>query len=181
MADSKNQTLKKPDLKTSPHDASAQNAMSDEEWPRFSWPHMYLAAFGLAISLYAFLIHQKIKAGGASGCGFSQTINCDKVLASQYGAIWGIPLGAFGMAYFITVILSAVTTNRATTLQQETSQRLFVSALGMGATIVLSAISYGILRTACPICMATHLVILLTFGVSVWQFLNVRKDANLNS
>lgn len=148
-----------------------------EEWPRFSWPHMYLGGLGVAISLYAFLIHRRIEAGGDSGCGFTATINCDKVLASQYGALFGIPLGIFGIAYFLVVILSAITTNRSSTLRQETLQRLVVSALGLCATVALSYISYGILKAACPICMTTHAVIIATFGVSLWQFLKVRRAA----
>lgn len=147
----------------------------EEEWPRFSWPHMYLGAIGFAISLYAFLVHGKIKAGGDSGCGFNDSINCDKVLASQYGTIFGIPLGAFGMAYFAIIVLSAITTNRSTTLQQETTQRLILAALGLAATLVLSYISYIVLKAACPVCMATHATILVIFAVSLWQYFNVRK------
>jgi uncharacterized membrane protein len=153
-------------------------AAAEEEWPRFSWPHMYLGGIGLAISLYAFLIHRRIMAGDPSGCRISETINCDKVLASPYGAIFGIPLGVFGMAYFLVVILSAVTTNRNTTPRQETTQRLVVASLGLCATAVLSYISYGILKAACPICMTTHAVIIVTFLVSLWQFLKVRKTAS---
>jgi uncharacterized membrane protein len=163
-----------------PATRSASTPASDvtagvEEWPRFSWPHMYLGAIGFAISLYAFLVHRRIEAGGDSGCGFTETINCDKVLASRFGTIFGIPLGAFGMAYFVVVILLAVTTNRSVSRAQETSQRLALASLGLAATGVLSYISYGILKAACPICMATHATVLAVFGVSLWQFLKVRK------
>jgi uncharacterized membrane protein len=168
MADTNDSTAQD---ESTPVDAVA----ATDEWPRFSWPHMYLGALGLAISLYAFLIHRRIEAGDPSGCRISETINCDKVLASQYGALFGIPLGIFGMAYFLVVIVSAVTTNRNTTLRQETAQRLVVAALGLCATVVLSYISYGILKAACPICMTTHAVIIVTFIVSLWQFLKVRK------
>jgi uncharacterized membrane protein len=153
----------------------ASGTTVEAEWPRFSWPHMYLGGFGVAISLYAFLIHRRIEAGGDSGCGFTATINCDKVLASQYGALFGIPLGIFGMAYFLVVILSAISTNRNSTLRQETLQRLVISSLGLFATFALSYISYGILKAACPICMTTHAIIIATFGVSLWQFLKVRR------
>ena len=147
--------------------------------PRFSWPHMYLGALGFAISLYAFRLHGIIKAGGNSGCGFSETINCDKVLASQYGAFFGLPLGAYGMAYFVLVILTAVTTNPKTTLQQETTQRLVVASAGLIGAGVLMYISYGILKAACPVCMSIHATILAIFGIALWQFLNVRKKAKL--
>jgi len=146
--------------------------------PRFSWPHMYLGALGFAISLYAFRLHAIIKAGGESGCGFSETINCDKVLASQYGAFLGLPLGAYGMAYFVLVILTAVTTNPKTTQQQETLQRLAVASAGLIGAGVLIYISYGIIKAACPVCMSIHATILAIFVIALWQFLNVRKTAN---
>ena len=143
--------------------------------PRFSWPHMYLGAIGFAISLYAFRLHAIIKSGGDSGCGFTDTINCDKVLASQYGTFLGLPLGAYGMAYFVLVILTSVTTNQKTTLQQETLQRLIVATAGLIGVGVLAYISYGIIKAACPVCMATHATIIVSFVIALWQFLNVRK------
>jgi len=143
---------------------------------------MYLGALGFAISIYAFRLHSIIKAGGESGCGFTETISCDKVLASQYGALFGIPLGAFGMAYFVLVILTAVTTNPKTTLQAETAQRLIVATVGLIGAAILAYISYGIIKAACPVCMATHATIAAIFAVALWQFLSVRKtqfkDAN---
>lgn len=145
--------------------------------PRFSWPHMYLGALGFAISLYAFRLHAIIKGGGDSGCGFTDTINCDKVLASQYGSFLGLPLGAYGMAYFVLVILTSVTTNPKTTLQQETLQRLVVAGSGLIGVGVLAYISYGIIKAACPVCMATHVTIIAIFIVALWQFVNVRKKA----
>ena len=137
---------------------------------------MYLGALGFAISLYAFRLHAIIKSGGESGCGFTETINCDKVLASQYGAFFGLPLGAYGMAYFVLVILTAVTTNPKTSLHQETTQRLIVASAGLIGAGVLSYISYGILKAACPVCMATHATIMAIFVIALWQFLKVRKE-----
>jgi uncharacterized membrane protein len=148
-----------------------------QEWLRFSWPHMYLGALGFAIALYAFLVHRRIEAGQDSGCHFTESLNCDAVLASKYGTLFGIPLGAFGMAYFVVVILTAVTTNRNSTPKQETTTRLLVSAAGVAAVGVLAYVSYTVIKAACPICMATHATILATFAVSLWQYFRVRKPA----
>jgi len=173
----------------SSHDSSLEHAQSTpapqarpekpnqlKAEPRFSWPHMYLGALGFAISLYAFRLHAIIKAGGESGCGFTETISCDKVLASQYGTFFGLPLGAFGMAYFVVLILTAITSNPKTTLRQETALRLFVAGAGLIAAGVLAYISYVLIKAACPVCMATHATIIASFAVALWQFLNVRKN-----
>jgi uncharacterized membrane protein len=142
---------------------------------------MYLGGIGFAISIYAFRLHNVIVAGGASGCGFTETINCDKVLASQYGALLGLPLGAWGMAYFILVVLVSVTTNPQTSLQQETLWRLLVCGAGFLGTLALSYISYIVLKAACPVCMSTHAVIIACFGLALWQFFDVRKKARTAS
>ncbi len=168
MPNTKDQTMEALSAKGS------QQAAAEEEWPRFSWPHMYLGAIGMAISLYAFLLHAKV-APDTGFCRLSEHINCDKVLGSQYGALFGIPLGAYGMAYFIVVLLTAVTTNRKITLKQEATQRLAFSSLGLVAVAVLAFISYVVIKAACPVCMATHATLLALFGVSLWQFLKVRK------
>lgn len=149
---------------------------SERSWePRFSWPHMYLGALGFAISIYAFRLHGVIKAGGESGCGFTESINCDRVLASQYGSFLGLPLGLWGMAYFVLVVLVSVTTNPKVSLEQETLQRLVVCAAGLLGTLGLSYISYIVLRAACPVCMATHATIIACFAIALWQFLDVRR------
>lgn len=143
--------------------------------PRFSWPHVLLSALGFAISLYAFRLHGIIQAGGDSGCGFTETLSCDKVLASQYGAFLGISLGAYGMAYFVVMLLVSITTNPKVSLLQETLLRLLVCAAGLLGTVGLSYISYIVLKAACPVCMATHATIIAAFSIALWQFFDVRK------
>lgn len=145
--------------------------------PRISWPHLILSMLGMAISLYAWRLHSVIKAGGDSGCGFSDTINCDKVLASQYGALFGIPLGVYGLAYFAVVLLVSVTTNPQVSIRQETLMRFLVCGAGMLGTLGLSYISYIVLKAACPVCMATHVVVLLSFLMALWQFLKARQKS----
>lgn len=143
---------------------------------RLSWPHVVLSVLGMVISLYAWRLHAVIKAGGDSGCGINDTINCDKVLASQYGALFGIPLGAYGLAYFVIVLLVSITTNPQVSLRQETLMRLLVCGAGMLGTVGLSYISYIVLKAACPVCMATHAVVLASFLVALWQFFKARRS-----
>ncbi len=144
---------------------------------RFSWPHIVLSLLGMAISLYAWHLHSVIKAGGDSGCGISETINCDKVLASQYGALFGLPLGAYGLAYFVIVLLVSVTTNPQVSLRQETLMRLLVCGAGLLGAVGLSYISYIVLKAACPVCIATHSVVLVSFLVALWQFFKARRNS----
>jgi len=142
---------------------------------RLSWPHLILGAIGFAISLYALIVHVRIKQGGESGCGFTETINCDKVLTSAYGEFFHIPLGALGMAFFATVILTAITTGPLDLpARRIAAPRLVVATAGLAASLVLSYISFVKIRAACPICVATHVTTLLIFLVSLVGYWKAR-------
>jgi hypothetical protein len=61
---------------------------------RISWPQLIWDC-GLGISLYSIVVKQRIDAGADTGCGFSQSINCDVVIGSEkYGTFLGLPWGA---------------------------------------------------------------------------------------
>jgi len=144
---------------------------------RLSWPHLYLGALGFAISLYALRVHNLIARGGDAGCGFTETINCNDVLKSEYAKILGIPLGAYGMAFFIIVILTGITTNPGTSEKQAALWRLLVMTGGICGSIALMYISLVKIHAACPICMATHAVVFMLFLVSLVQFLKARRTS----
>ncbi|MDQ3814953.1 MAG: vitamin K epoxide reductase family protein [Armatimonadota bacterium] len=142
---------------------------------RLSWPHLILGVIGSMVSLYALIIHNRIKAGGESGCGFTETINCDKVLTSDWGVFLHIPLGAWGMAFFFIVILTAITTAPPTTSARRiAAPRLLVATLGLAACGVLSYISLAIIGAACPICIATYVTTFLLFLVSLYEYAKAR-------
>ena len=73
---------------------------------RVFWPHIVLGLIGLALSFYAVHAHLQIEAGQATGCSINETISCDDVIGSKYGKFAGIPLGYFGAAFWIIVIIS---------------------------------------------------------------------------
>lgn len=141
---------------------------------RVSWPHALLAVWGMAVSWYAFQVHRIIKAGGDAGCGFSDSLNCDKVIGSRFGEFFGIPLGIYGLAYFLVVLLTAINTQRDANPRAESGLRLLVSGAGMLGVLGLATISYIVLRAACPVCMTTHATILALFLVSWWQYQKAR-------
>jgi uncharacterized membrane protein len=63
---------------------------------------------GTCLSLYSLYHHKLVKlAEGATGaaCNISSTVNCDAVASSAYSEIAGIPLGAFGLGFFIPLML----------------------------------------------------------------------------
>src|SRR5688500_18790880 len=76
---------------------------------KVSWPHLVLGLIGGAISFYTVILHNQIKAGGSCGAG-----DCEAVIGSQYGALFGIPVGVFGMLFYAVIILLSIVTKGST-------------------------------------------------------------------
>jgi uncharacterized membrane protein len=143
---------------------------------RTSWPHLVLGLIGFAISAYSLHVHSLIKRGEESGCGISNTINCDKVLASRYGEFLSIPLGVWGMVFFVIVILTAVPSKGSTATRRQTAGwQLGVASAGFVTSVVLTYISKVQIGAFCPICMATHATTLLLFLVSLRSYFKARQ------
>ena len=140
-----------------------------------SWPHIVLSVIGIALSCYSVFVHAQIKRGDETGCGVSDTITCDKVLSSPYSEFLSIPLGAWGIVFFVVVILTAISTKSSTaTSRQNAAWRLAITAAGFLTSIALTYISVVKIGAVCPVCMATHTATLLLFLVSSYSYPKTR-------
>lgn len=158
--------MKSAELRVSSLSSSTRN--------RVSWPHLLLAMMGFAIAAYALVVHFRIKAGGDSGCGFSETINCNAVLTSRYAEIFHVPLGAWGMLFFVLIALTSTwkenfATARADEIRARLVQLLFATC-GFATSVLLTFISYTQLHALCPICLSTHAVTTTLFLFSLCLF-----------
>lgn len=145
---------------------------------RFSWSHLVLGALGFAISFYSLVVHNRLKAGQATGCDFSETINCESVLSSQYGTMFHVPWGVWGMAFFVVVLLSAsAREHNAADALRAASWRLAIASAGIATSIALTYVSKVLIGAFCPVCLATHAVTLSLFVVSLFAFFKARKVA----
>jgi uncharacterized membrane protein len=145
---------------------------------RISWPQLILGLAGMGISLYSIVVKQRIDAGAATGCGFSQTINCDVVIGSEkYGEFLGLPWGAWGAAYFVVVLLLSVNSATSTqTPRQIATWQLGLATVGILTSIALTYISKAIIGAWCPVCMATHATTTLLFLASLMSYLKARRS-----
>lgn len=133
----------------------------------FSWPHIALSFVGLWLSFDAWQAHQRIKSGGDSGCGITATINCDKVLTSQYAEFFGIPLGIYGMIYFAVVLLTAVSSEANFSWRRFRLTQLGLATIGILSSLALTYISKVVLDTFCTICLRVHATTTALFVVSL--------------
>src|SRR5687767_1551329 len=114
---------------------------------RLSWPHIVLSLIGLWLSFDAWQAHLRVKSGGDSGCGVTATINCDKVLTSQYAEFFGIPLGIYGVVYFAVVLLTAISSEANFSWRRFRLTQLALATLGVISSLALTYISKVLLDT----------------------------------
>ena len=135
--------------------------------PRIAWPHVVLGLLGVGVSLYSVKLHNIVKAGG-SACDISASISCDKVLGSAWAAPLGIPLGLPGAFFFGLIILSAISTAANANPRSEALTRLALASVGLLGALGLLFVSKVLIGSWCPVCLATHSVVLLNFLAAIW-------------
>jgi len=138
-----------------------------------AWPHVGLGLAGLAISLFSVHEHNIVKAGG-SACDYTATISCDKVLSSAWAAPLGVPIGLFGAFFFAVVILTAISTAPWPRPRSEALTRLGLASIGLCGALGLLFISKVLIGAWCPICLATHSVVLLNFLAASWAWKSLK-------
>lgn len=145
---------------------------------RVAWTHVVLGVLGLAASAYATYLHVLVKAGKDTGCGITDTISCDKVIGSDYGQFFGIPLGVYGALFWAIVLVTAIS-SKAVSPQSAALQRLVVGAVGLTTSIVLAYISLGVLHKFCPVCATTHVLSGINFLVALAGIWKLRSAATI--
>lgn len=145
-----------------------------------NWPQIALGVAGFGVSAYALAVHHRVANGEDSGCGFSATINCERVLSSSYGALLNIPWGVWGMAFFVFVIVMAINSvkpdeTRAAANWRVAKTQIAIALVGTLTSVALTYVSKVLIGAYCPICLATHAVTTLLFLLCLRNFFAARR------
>jgi protein-disulfide isomerase/uncharacterized membrane protein len=110
-------------------------------------------------------------------CDINAKFNCSNVINSAYGELGSIPLGSYGMTYFIIILVAAMLPK----FSMVTRRHLLIieSAIGfVGFLGVLSLlyISNVILRKICPTCTVIHVLIVFYF---ILKLTGLYKNKNI--
>ncbi len=122
---------------------------------------LLFAFLGAATSLYLLVQHTRLKIGiqdGPSFCSFGAHADCNVVNGSQYSEIFGIPLAALGVLYFLALfLLGAIQppTTRAFRSAQAWMARL--ALLSLAIDLGLLGIQAFALNNFCLFCCLTYL------------------------
>ena len=141
-----------------------------------AWPHIVLAIIGLALSIYAVRAHALVEAGHASGCSISESFSCDAVIGSKWGEFAGIPLGYYGVIFWIIVAITAIS-GAGVSPKSAAVQRLGVATVGLLFSLGLFYIAEFVIDSDkhCPICLGTHFTSLINFIFALFGWRRAAK------
>jgi protein-disulfide isomerase/uncharacterized membrane protein len=114
--------------------------------------------------------------GHASVCDISAKFNCSDVINSMYGELGSIPLGSYGMAYFIIILVAAMLPKISTvTSRQLLILESAIGFIGFLGVLALLYISNVILGKICPSCTIIHVLITLYFVMKLIRLYKNKK------
>lgn len=130
-----------------------------------------LALMGLGISFYTLQLHQNTT--GDSFCNINDTFNCDDVNKGEYSEIAGIPVAVVGILGYAVLVLGSLLAMRYTSLWEYV---MMAAGLGLAFALYLTSLEAFVIHTYCLACLASQLIILMFFILSIIQFHYVRHN-----
>lgn len=156
------------------------NQTHEAHFKRIHILSLLIGLVGLLVSLYALITHLQIllKPGGKALCDINAQLNCSAVMSSSYGELASIPLGAYGMSYFI-IILAAVFLPKISGVYQKQLAliELTIATIGFVSVATLFYISHFVLKVTCPSCTTIHILVAIYFVLKIRSFVSLRHQA----
>lgn len=117
---------------------------------------------GVIVSAYTTYHHLQVKVLGVTDafCNISDTISCDRIAQSVYSEFMGIPVGAWGLGYFVACLGVLWASRSGKSARNHLHTYLFLVAIGVLACIALAGISAFVLKALCPSCFAVYAICL---------------------
>jgi uncharacterized membrane protein len=145
------------------------------------------AGAGAGVAGYLVALHQRIAGNPNRGlCTFTDTISCDKVLASSYAAIGPIPVALIGLTGFVLLFGMALwrLAGGLRTPRRLPALLAAVAGLGLAFELVMTWIEFFVIRAVCPYCLVALACIAGTFAaatVAWWAAVRADSPEGFNS
>ena len=125
-----------------------------------------IALIGVFVSLYLTLY--KLGYIGTLACG---TGSCETVQLSKWGDFLGMPVAAWGVAYYVLVLILAVAgiQEHFQSSRRLTNALLLVTGWGVLFTLWLTYLELFVIHAICRWCVGSAAMTLLLFGLAVWD------------
>src|SRR4029077_13174953 len=113
-----------------------------------------LALLGVAVSGLTLEVHHRIAAesGYTSFCNLGTVVNCDAVLGSQYGMLFGVPVATWGLLGFAAGALLALPGALGAVVPLADLALIGVVAGSLGFALVLLGVAVFVLHRLCLLC-----------------------------
>jgi len=123
-----------------------------------------IAVIGFLISSYAWYGHEQIMANRdyKAVCDLSNRISCTKTFTSEYGKFAGMPLGFYGVGFYLIVF--------GLNYYGYLLYVFYLSIAAVAVSGVLAYILYFKIRSICLICNGIYLT---NIALLVFSYLNV--------
>ncbi len=145
---------------------------------RISYIQLTASIIGFFSSLWTYLLHIQLKtqSGIPLICDVNETINCSKIIGSSQGELFGIPLGIYGMIYWLIAIgLAFFPIWNHVSSKYISFWRLFLSSIGLITALILMYISYFTLKGICEFCSVVQVTCIAYFVISLISYLKSRR------
>lgn len=161
-------------------DMSRDGSENKSQWIIVS---LVIALIGIGLSVYSTMHHLEVKATGKTdaACNISSTISCDEVALSQYSEISGVPLGVFGLGYFVAAAVLLLVGLRGGKSGKEHLQG-YAAMVGIGVitSAVLGSLSVK-LGFYCITCIGVYVLTgLQAIFLAVWRS-NIPSGFNIKN
>lgn len=148
-----------------------QHPVSASGW-KILLPGSVIAISGAFVSSYSVWHHVRVRLEGVTdaACNLSERLSCDTVASSSYSEFLGIPLGVWGLGYFLTITSLLFLSSIKKDLYK-TGLRIWGALVltGILVSLGLAAISFFILKSLCPTCLIIYFLCLsqgLLYGLT---------------
>lgn len=136
---------------------------------------LILAVLGIGASIYSTMHHLEVKASGKTdaACNINDTFSCDEVALSKFSEVAGVPLGIFGLGYFLAaLVLLVIGLRGGKPAKEHLHGYIAMVTVGVIVSATLGTISATMLGTYCVTCIAVYVLT----GMQAATLLIWRKD-----
>src|SRR5258706_296835 len=122
------------------------------------WPLLVLRSLMVAaIGVSGYLVWTSISGGSVAGCGADS--GCDRVLHSQWGYWFGVPVSLAALIFYVSVLWMTLRLGGRHAPEEQRKTWPFLVCAGVlmiGAAIWFVALQFFVIHSICPFCMAGH-------------------------
>ena len=169
----------KNDLTNAKTKNTKSSAAKDKHLLHYALTTTILSILGIIVSFYSSWHHLKYKAskGTDALCNINQKWSCDNIAASEYSEFLNIPLGIWGLGFFIATftISLLLVSKKALGAKKDThiSTLVFMTIISILLSLVLGSISLFIIGSYCITCTLIYFLCLL---LAISSFVYIKKS-----